>query len=167
MAQELKAPYLPGMDLGMGFNSYNQSTCLGRAVNIQRSVAGNKPEISQQVSYRRKMVERLSQVTSNLNISGTVTIKAGIFTGSGGGNYVDETLFSESDLNFLIQVDVQNQHAASGPPEEQFNLLSNVTPGNFNSIYGDTYIYDFEEGGVFQAVVCEQMSGPVSLSTAP
>ncbi|KAL2023359.1 hypothetical protein VTK56DRAFT_3097 [Thermocarpiscus australiensis] len=155
MAQALKAPYQPDMDRGMGFNSYTQSTCLGRAVDIKRSVAADKAEIPQKVSYTRQTVDKLSQVTSNLNISGTIAIKAGIFTGSGAGSYVDETVFSESDLNFLVQVDVQNQHPAMDPPDEQFNLLANVTPGNFNSIYGDTYIYDFQEGGVFQAVMCE------------
>lgn len=153
MAQTLKAPYQPDMDLGMGFNSYTQSTCLGRAVDIKHSVAADKPEIPQQISYTRKTVDKLNQVSSNLNISGTIAIKAGMFTGSGAGAYVDETIFSESDLNFLIQVDVQNQHTATEPHDEQFKLLANVTPGNFNSIYGDTYIYNFQEGGVFQAVV--------------
>ncbi len=158
MPQTMKAPFEQGMWPGMGFNSYTQSTCLDHAVTIKATTAAEGKAVPQQVTYRREVVDKLSQLSSNLNVSGTLSIKAGMFSGSGGGSYVDETTFSDSDLNFLIQVNVTNEHPDMDPPEETFNLLGNTTPGNFNSIYGDTYISDIEEGGVFQAVVCEPSS---------
>ncbi|KAK4148682.1 hypothetical protein C8A00DRAFT_38741 [Chaetomidium leptoderma] len=164
MAQNLRAPFQSGMVLGMGFNSYTQSTCLNTAVTIKTTVAPDKPAVPQQVTYNRKLVDKLSQVSSNLNVSGTLSIKAGMFTGSGGGSYVDETTFSDSDLNFLIQVNVKNEHAELGPPDETFNLLANTTPGNFSTIYGDTYIFDIEQGGVFQAVVSMKITDNSSKS---
>ncbi|KAH0352645.1 hypothetical protein KCU83_g3353, partial [Aureobasidium melanogenum] len=154
----LKAPYTAGMTLGNGFNSYTQATCLNKAVTITpgQPLSG-QPKVPQKVSYTRKLIQSLSEVTSSLNVSGSVAIKYGPFAGSGSGLYVDESKFSQSDLNFLIQVDVQNEHVPTGPPDEKFNKLANVTAGNFNAIYGDTYIFDIETGGTFQAVVSMQI----------
>lgn len=156
MAQTLRAPYRTGMVLGMGFNSYTQSTCLNRAVTIKTtSPAAEKNNIPQEVKYTRVFVDKLSDVAENLNIAGSVEIKYGPISGSGAGSYVDASKFSESDVNFLIKVHVINQHSVTDERDEKFNLLSNVTPGNFNTIYGDTYISEMEEGGIFQAVVCK------------
>ncbi|KAK3640636.1 hypothetical protein LTR56_011728 [Elasticomyces elasticus] len=153
-----KAPFTSGMTLGNGFNSYTQTTCLNKAVTITpgQPLSG-QPKVPQKVSYTKKLIQSLSEVTSSLNVSGSIAIKYGPFAGSGSGLYVDESKFSQSDLNFLIQVDVQNEHVPTGPPDEKFNKLANVTLGNFNSIYGDTYIFDIETGGTFQAVVSIQI----------
>jgi hypothetical protein len=151
----MKAPFTTGMTLGTGFNSYTQAPCLNKAVTIKpgQPLSG-QPKIPQKVSYTKKLITSLSEVTSSLNVSGSVAIKYGPLAGSGSGLYVDESKFSQSDLNFLIQVDVQNERVPTGPPDEKFNKLANVGPGNFMSIYGDTYIFDIETGGTFQAVVC-------------
>lgn len=157
MAQTLRAPYKTGMVLGMGFNSYTQTTCLGNAVTITRTESPETSQIPQDVDYERVFVDKLSEVAQNLNISGSVEIKYGPISGAGSGSYVDTSKFSESDINFLITVRVVNQHSVTDQRVEKFNMLSNVTAANFNSIYGDTYISEMEEGGIFQAVVCKSL----------
>jgi hypothetical protein len=64
---------------------------------------------SQTVTYSSRFVDRLSDVTEDMCISGSLSIKAGKIGGSGKGSFVDSDKFKESDLNFYISVKVVNQ----------------------------------------------------------
>ncbi|KAL5459121.1 hypothetical protein PMIN06_002972 [Paraphaeosphaeria minitans] len=64
---------------------------------------------SQTVSYTSRFVVRLSDVTEDMCISGSLSIKAGKIGGSGKGSFVDSDKLKQSDLNFYISVKVVNQ----------------------------------------------------------
>ncbi len=55
---------------------------------------------SQTVVYTSKFVDRLSDVTDDMSVSGSLSIKAAKIGGSGKGSFVDSDKFKESDLNF-------------------------------------------------------------------
>lgn len=73
----LLAPYNNAMRLGQGFNSYTQQICLSNAVKraeksedddgaYTKDVPGEKPGVSQIVSYSSRFVDKLSDVTGML-----------------------------------------------------------------------------------------------------
>lgn len=64
---------------------------------------------SQNVTYTSRFVDRLSDVTEDMSVSASLSIKAGKVGGSGKGSFVDSDKFKESDLNFYISVKVINQ----------------------------------------------------------
>ena len=61
---------------------------------------------SQIVTYYSKYVDKLSDVSSDMNISGSLSIKYGEISGGGSGSFVDVETFQNSDMNFLISVKV-------------------------------------------------------------
>lgn len=106
--------------------------------------------VSQIVTYSSRFVEKLSDITDSMNISGSLSIKANGIGGSGGGSFVDTNKFKDSDLNFFIQVKVINQRVV--PRDNlKFQPLKNVK--DFTSVFGDCFISGFLEGGEFNALV--------------
>ena len=65
--------------------------------------------LGQTVIYKSRFVERLSEITDDMNITGAISIKANMLGGSGRGAYIDTNKFEQSDLNFYISVKVVNQ----------------------------------------------------------
>ena len=65
-----------------------------------------KPQI---VTYSSRFVDKLSDVTDAMNISGSLSIKTATIGGKANGSYVDSDKFKSSDINFHLQVRVTNQ----------------------------------------------------------
>jgi hypothetical protein len=107
---------------------------------------------SQTVTYTTRFVDRLSDVTEDMSVSASLSIKAGKVGGSGKGSFVDSDKFKESDLNFYISVKVVNQTINFKDPLV-YNPMRSVTKDNFREIYGDSFISGFVEGGEFNALV--------------
>jgi hypothetical protein len=107
---------------------------------------------SQTVSYTSRFVDRLSDVTEDLCVSGSLSIKAGKIGGSGKGSFVDSDKFKQSDLNFYISVKVVNQ-TINFKDALVYNPVRSVTADNFKNIFGDSFIAGFVEGGEFNALV--------------
>jgi hypothetical protein len=107
---------------------------------------------SQTVSYTSRFVDRLSDVTEDLCVSGSLSIKAGKIGGSGKGSFVDSDKFKQSDLNFFISVKVVNQ-TINFKDALVYNPVRSVTTENFKKIFGDSFIAGFVEGGEFNALV--------------
>ncbi|KNG51198.1 hypothetical protein DDE82_005910 [Stemphylium lycopersici] len=107
---------------------------------------------SQSVTYTTRFVDRLSDVTEDMSVSASLSIKAGKVGGSGKGSFVDSDKFKESDLNFYISVKVVNQTINFKDPLV-YNPLRSVNKDNFREIYGDSFISGFVEGGEFNALV--------------
>jgi hypothetical protein len=61
---------------------------------------------SQTVTYTTRFVDQLSDVTEDMSVLASLSIKAGKVGGSGKGSFVDSDKFKESDLNFYISVKV-------------------------------------------------------------
>ncbi|TAQ87233.1 hypothetical protein B7494_g4480 [Chlorociboria aeruginascens] len=110
---------------------------------------------SQVVTYTSRFVDKLSDITDDMNISGSLSIKAGKFGGSGRGAFIDSDKFKESDLNFYISVKVVNQ-TINFKDALEYNRIRSVDSGDsakFREVFGDCFISGFQEGGEFNAVV--------------
>lgn len=109
---------------------------------------------SQTVTYSSKFVDKLSDITEDMCISGALTVKMAKIGGSGRGSFVDSDKFKESDLTFYISVKVVNQ-TVNFKDALEFNKLRSVdiNSDDFNKVYGDSFISGFVEGGEFNAVV--------------
>ncbi|EAW12959.1 uncharacterized protein ACLA_013960 [Aspergillus clavatus NRRL 1] len=107
---------------------------------------------SQIVSYSSRFVNKISEITDDMNISGSLSIKYGAIGGAGKGSFVDSDKFKESDLNFFISVKVINQ-SINIKDALVFQGLPSVNKNNFRSVFGDTFISGFLEGGEFNALV--------------
>lgn len=109
-----------------------------------------KPQI---VTYSSRFVDKLSDVTDAMNISGSLSIKTATIGGKANGSYVDSDKFKESDVNFHLQVKVTNQiHDAVGQ-YCIFNKIPNVGKADFVPVYGDSFISGWEEGGELNAII--------------
>jgi hypothetical protein len=112
---------------------------------------------SQIVTYNSKYVSKLSDVSNDLNVSGSLSIRYGEISGGGSGSYVNTETFNQSDINFLITVKVINQ-TINVKDQLQFWALggkaaSSYTSKEFTDVYGDSFISGFQEGGQFSAIV--------------
>ncbi|KAL0938569.1 uncharacterized protein CTRU02_205179 [Colletotrichum truncatum] len=107
---------------------------------------------SQTVTYTSRFVDRLSDITDDMCISGALSIKAAKIGGNGRGSFIDSDKFKESDLTFYISVKVVNQ-TINFKDALHFNDIQGVNKENFQKVYGDTFISGFLEGGEFNAVV--------------
>lgn len=91
------------------------------------------------MTYTSRFVNKLSEITDDMNISGSLSIKAGSIGGSGRGAFIDSDKFKESDLNFYISVKVINQ-TINVKDALAYNPLSTVDDKNFSEVYGDSFI---------------------------
>ncbi|KAF4459911.1 hypothetical protein FALBO_13327 [Fusarium albosuccineum] len=107
---------------------------------------------SQVVTYTSRFVNKLSEVTDDMNISGSLSIKYGAIGGSGKGSFIDSDKFKESDLNFFISVKVINQ-SINIKDALVYQGLPCVDETNFLEVFGDCFISGFLEGGEFNALV--------------
>jgi hypothetical protein len=62
--------------------------------------------VGQTVSYTAKVVSKLSEVASSMNVSHSSSIKKGTVEIGGDSNVLDENKFLESDVNILVSVKV-------------------------------------------------------------
>lgn len=107
---------------------------------------------SQTVTYTSRFIDRLSDITDDMCISGALSIKAAKIGGSGRGSFIDSDKFKESDLTFYISVKVINQ-TINFKDALQFKPINGVKGDKFNKVFGDSFISGFLEGGEFNAVV--------------
>ncbi|KAJ7688056.1 hypothetical protein B0H17DRAFT_938797 [Mycena rosella] len=163
----LLAPYNSAMRLGMGFNSFTQQLCINDAVKKTSNQSATEKSLrpqykkgemelstSQFVAWTAKFVDRISEVTDSMNISGSLEIKCDAIGGGGGASasFIDSNKFKESDLNYFIQVKVTNEQLVAHDVTE-FCPIENVSTADFTHIYGDSFISGFIEGGEFNALV--------------
>lgn len=84
-------------------------------------------------------MNKLSEVTDDMNISGSLSIKYGAIGGSGKGSFIDSDKFKESDLNFFISVKVINQ-SINIKDALVYQGLPSVDDTNFTEVFGDCFI---------------------------
>ncbi|KAF2151443.1 hypothetical protein K461DRAFT_280233 [Myriangium duriaei CBS 260.36] len=119
---------------------------------------------SQTVVYSSRFIDKLSDVTDDMCISGALSVKMAKIGGSGRGSFVDSDKFKQSDLNFYISVKVVNQ-TVNFKDALQYNRMRSVEPGSddFNKVYGDSFISGFVEGGEFNAIVSMKVHNKAKL----
>ncbi|KAJ9115968.1 hypothetical protein QFC22_005111 [Naganishia vaughanmartiniae] len=108
--------------------------------------------VSQTVSYTSRFVDKLSEITEDMGISASMSVKFGTIAGSARGSFIDTDKFKESDLNFYISVKVVNQ-SVNFRDALEFNRLDNIAEDDFTKTFGDSFISGFQEGGEFNALV--------------
>lgn len=149
-AADIKSLNLQDLDKIKAQNQF-ADRFVGMAEN-QEDVAFAPRGPSQTVVYTSRFVDRLSDVTDDMSVSGALSIKAAKIGGSGRGSFVDSDKFKESDLNFYISVKVINQ-TLNFKDALVYNPLRSVDAANFQEVYGDSFISGFLEGGEFNALV--------------
>ncbi|KAF7541297.1 hypothetical protein G7054_g717 [Neopestalotiopsis clavispora] len=156
----LLAPYNASMKLGSGFNSYTQQLCVDHAVIRDEKSLGDewqptepKEGVSQQVTYKTTMIDKISDVTDALNISAAMTIKYdSTISGKGQGDFLNAEKIKSSTVSYLISVKVVNQ-TITDRKLNKFWPVDGVAPGDFTEVYGDSFISGFQEGGEFNALI--------------
>ncbi|KAJ6479052.1 hypothetical protein C8R45DRAFT_833116 [Mycena sanguinolenta] len=176
----LLAPYNDAMRLGMGFNSFTQQLCVNDAVRraggnqetatekslrpqyqpgLMTAPDGSNVDISQDVTWTAKFVDKMSEVTNSLNISGSLQLKVEAIGGGvkASASFLDSNKFKESDINYFIQVRVTNQRLTA-PDLTDFTPIPNVPFSEFNRVYGDSFVSGWVEGGEFNALISIKLS---------
>ncbi|KAK2759483.1 hypothetical protein FQN54_002961 [Arachnomyces sp. PD_36] len=132
----------------------------GDDFNIQSS---NK-NVNQTVKYTAHAVDNVADIIDTLNISSSATINYGTGTAMGNTAFVKENNIGDSDLNFIVSVKVTNESPAISC-SMNFKPIQGLTPDRFPSIYGDSFIAGFLEGGEFSAVVSIKVHDKSKIST--
>jgi len=119
---------------------------------------------SQTVTYSSRFIDKLSDVTDDMCISGALSVKMAKIGGSGRGSFVDSDKFKQSDLNFYISVKVVNQ-TINFKDALVYNHMRSCEPGSddWKKVYGDSFISGFVEGGEFNAIVSMKVHNKAKL----
>ncbi|KAK7454066.1 hypothetical protein VKT23_011579 [Stygiomarasmius scandens] len=155
------------------FNSFTQQVCVEDAVKLPGGKGAAKEQIFRslcrvsdiyddsgvniphEMTWNTKFVDRVSEVIDELNVSAALYIRCDA-AGSGKttpASFFDLHKFTESDINYWIQVKVTTQQLVC-PDLTQFSPIKD-TPSKleFTRVYGDSFISGFTEGGEFNAIV--------------
>ncbi|CEH18477.1 hypothetical protein CBOM_04877 [Ceraceosorus bombacis] len=110
---------------------------------------------AQNVEYQAKFVNKLSEITDDMSISGSLSIRYNAIGGSGSGSFFDAETFYDSDLVYYVSCRVTNSTLAYKDCLSFNPLRSCMTnKDRFNEVFGDSFISGFLEGGEFNAVIC-------------
>ncbi|KAF4334947.1 hypothetical protein FBEOM_11204 [Fusarium beomiforme] len=157
----LLAPYNDSMKLGSGFNSFTQELCLDGAVTREDTgkLTDDAPEveqlpvqISQQVTYKTSIIDKVSDVFDTLNINAAFTIKFGKGNVEGGADFLNVSKIKNADLTFMVSCKVINQ-ITMDQTLTRFSPIQGLKPADFPRVYGDSFISGFQEGGEFTAII--------------
>ncbi|KAI1291440.1 hypothetical protein F5Y03DRAFT_403279 [Xylaria venustula] len=169
------APYNTAMRIGQGFNSYTHEICINDAVIVDDEKPGgdhfsaDNNQVSQMVTYCTKYVDKVSEVTDAMSVSAALSIKTASAGGGLSGSYVDADKFKESDINFFVQVKVTNQ-VIMAEDVTKFNSIKGINGGGeFTSVFGDSFISGFVEGGELDAIVsikCKDQAASTNIKAA-
>ncbi|CAK5273716.1 unnamed protein product [Mycena citricolor] len=158
----LLAPYNDAMRLGMGCASttrlrWRVVRASASAERIARpqykfgqmtGLDGGNVDISQDVTWTAKFVDRISEVSDSLNIK-CDAVGGG---GKASASFIDTNKFQESDINYFIQVRVTNQ-LRTAPDLIEFALYLQRVSSRFEIQAMLTPDTGFTEGGEFNALI--------------
>ncbi|CAD6891723.1 unnamed protein product [Tilletia caries] len=108
--------------------------------------------VSQTVVFQSRFVNKISEITSDMGVSASLSIKSGSCGGSVRASFIDTDKFASSDLNYYISVKVINQ-SINFRDALEFNPLDNIGASEFNQTFGDAFVSGFLEGGELNALV--------------
>jgi hypothetical protein len=111
------------------------------------------PNTSQSVTYSTRAIDNVSDIMDALNISASMSIKYGTIHGNGNASFVNENKVLDSQLNYVVSVQVNNNTYQTSVDEMEFQPIDNIPATQFSEVYGDSFISGFVEGGVFSAII--------------
>ncbi|KAJ4256872.1 hypothetical protein NW762_008968 [Fusarium torreyae] len=115
--------------------------------------------VPQDVSYKASKIDKVTDVTAEMNINAAFAIKYDAFDAKGKIDFLNTSKVKESDVSFLFSVKVINQviydHTLTEivPIATSSDGQSTLDAKAFTDIYGDCFISGFQEGGTFTAVI--------------
>lgn len=115
-------------------------------------IESSRKGVNQTVKYSSHAVDNVADIVDTLNISSSATMNYGSGSALGNSTFVKENNIGESDLSFLVSVKVTNESPVI-PNHMEFNPVPGMSADRFSSVYGDSFIAGFLEGGEFSAVV--------------
>ncbi|KAK0549212.1 hypothetical protein OC846_004166 [Tilletia horrida] len=118
---------------------------------------------SQIVQFSSKFVDKLSEISDDMNASAALSIKAGSFGGSGNGAFIDTEKFHDSDIKFYLSVKVINQ-SINFKDALQYNPIRSIRESDqqkFTECFGNAFISGFLEGGELNAVVMMKVKNDI------
>ncbi|KAF4466987.1 hypothetical protein FALBO_6136 [Fusarium albosuccineum] len=116
-------------------------------------------QIAQDVSYKATIIDKVTDVTSEMNINAAFAIKYDAFDAKGKMDFINTSKVKESDISFLFSVKVINQviydHTLTEivPIATGSDRQTTLDAQAFTDIYGDSFISGFQTGGTFTAVI--------------
>jgi len=131
------------MQLGQGFNTYTQETCLNDAVTVTKPTPPVTPYTR---DYNSLLIEEYEKLATSLDISAGATVSGWGQSGEVNVEFMSRSEFESSDVTYLVKVNVEHQPTHDG--QYSFNW---VAPEDPNKTYGDRYISDFVKGGYYYA----------------
>jgi hypothetical protein len=107
---------------------------------------------NQSVTFSTRAIDNMSDIMDALNISASMSIKYGTIHGNGNASFVNESKVLDSQLNYVVSVQVNN-NSPSQTDDIEFQPIEMLPPDKFTEVYGDSFISGFVEGGNFNAVI--------------
>ncbi|KAB2103285.1 hypothetical protein AG0111_0g8574 [Alternaria gaisen] len=158
----LTVPYNTAMQLGSGFNSYTQTLCIDHAVVRDSELAievkpniDSEKHVAQSVIYKTSVIDKTTDVTDNLNVSGAFSIKYDQLKVEGNAKFVDTDKIKNSDVSIMISVKVVNQSIYDHQllKFQPVSGIKDLTAQRLIEVYGDSFISGWQEGGDFLAII--------------
>jgi hypothetical protein len=81
-----------------------------------------------------------------------MSIKYGTIHGNGNASFVNENKVLDSQLNYVVSVQVNN-NTQTRIDEMEFQPIDHVPADKFTEVFGDCFISGFVEGGIFSAII--------------
>jgi hypothetical protein len=168
-------PVIPGNSgllpalLGQGVNPLTLET-EGFAVDLgplQRA-SGNQTS-AQSTTYRYLEINDLSQLLRELNISASMSLKAGLFGNSSGGFSLAQKFQKNTSYRFLlIEVNVANEQELASSftfkPQVQQSIRAGLSDAEFTENYGTQFVFGRVTGGRLYALVEIELTSEQSSS---
>ncbi|GKU17089.1 hypothetical protein FLAG1_10765 [Fusarium langsethiae] len=121
-------PYRESMRMGMRFNSYTHKLCMD-GVGCHADGELTVKESPNSFMYSSRIVERLSDIATAMEISQSDTMIQGSFDRTGSGTFVDTDNIIAADVNVLVSVKVMSRTSTTTAPDD-FQGVGVFDPGS-------------------------------------
>ncbi|CAF3604324.1 unnamed protein product [Fusarium graminearum] len=152
MPQSL-VPYTSSMRMGMGFNSYTHKLYV-EGVGCRDDDQHTVEKSLNSVTYSSRVIERISDIATAMDISLSHTMIQGSLNLDGSGTFIDEEKIIAADVNVLVSVKVMSRSFTTSAPSD-FQSIHDFDPRMdvFHEAFGDSFISGFVEGGYFVGII--------------
>lgn len=141
------------MRMGMGFNSYTHKLCV-EGVGCRDDDQHTVEKSLNSVTYSSRVIERISDIATAMDISLSHTMIQGSLNRDGSGTFIDEEKIIAADVNVLVSVKVMSRSFTTSAPSD-FQSIHDFDPRMdvFHDAFGDSFISGFVEGGYFVGII--------------